>query len=120
MEGYGPDNEYSQSQVGQEWFQNSEWMTRFHVPNFSENSQLQFAHGSNMFTSGQSAFQGFPTPLYRRLPYSEDREIESIGQKTRNFIRSPNFRSKTRKSCSKESSSCSIEEGKNNSSKKES
>jgi hypothetical protein len=33
-----------------------------------------------MFTSCQSAFQGYPTPPYRRLPYSEDREIENIGQ----------------------------------------
>jgi hypothetical protein len=82
MEGYGPDNEYSQSQIGQEWSQNSEWMTRFPVPNFSENPQLQFAHGPNMFTSGQSAFEGYPTPPYRRLPYSEDREIENIGQET--------------------------------------
>jgi hypothetical protein len=54
-------------------------MTRFPVPIFLENPQLQFAHGPNMFISGQSAFQGYPIPLYRRLPYSEDKEIETIG-----------------------------------------
>jgi hypothetical protein len=82
MEGYGPDNEYSQSQVGQEWSQNSEWMTRFPVPNFSENPQLQFAHGPNMFTSGQSAFEGYPSPPYRRLPplspSPQDIEVETL------------------------------------------
>src|SRR5450759_163724 len=57
-------------------------MTRFPVPIFLENPQLQFAHGPNMFTSGQSAFQGYPTPPFRRLPYSEDREIKNIGQET--------------------------------------
>jgi hypothetical protein len=36
-----------------------------------------------MFTSGQSTFQGYPTPPYRELPYSEDREIENIGQETK-------------------------------------
>jgi hypothetical protein len=35
-----------------------------------------------MFTSSQNMFQGYPTPPYRRLPYSEDREIENIGQET--------------------------------------
>jgi hypothetical protein len=53
------------------------------MPNFSENPQLQFVHGPNIFTSGQNAFQGYPIPPYRRLPYSEDREIENIGQETK-------------------------------------
>jgi hypothetical protein len=35
-----------------------------------------------MFILGQSTFQGYPTPPYRRFPYSEDREIENIGQET--------------------------------------
>jgi hypothetical protein len=35
-----------------------------------------------MFTLGQSVFQEYPIPPYRRLPYSEDREIENIGQET--------------------------------------
>jgi hypothetical protein len=36
-----------------------------------------------MFTSGQIPIQGYPTPSYRRIPYSEDREIENIRQDTK-------------------------------------
>jgi hypothetical protein len=52
------------------------------VSNFSGNPLPQFVHEPNMFTSSQSAFQGCPTSLYRRLLYSEDREIEGIRYET--------------------------------------